>query len=63
MCKSLTTGLTAQLMSVMLRDSAHIQEGDANWHNQKGKRAGLPPRQWQLPVTAWAAPKNVSFIG
>ena len=39
----LTTGLTAQLMSVMLRDSAHIQEGDANWHNQKGKRAGLPP--------------------
>ena len=39
----LTTSLTAQLMSVMLRDSAHIQEGDANWHNQKGKRAGLPP--------------------
>ena len=39
----LTTGLTAQLMSVMLRDSAHIQEGDAQWHNQKGKRAGLPP--------------------
>ena len=37
----LTTGLTAQLMSVMLRDSAHIQEGDAQWHNQKGKRAGL----------------------
>jgi len=27
----------------MLLDSAHIQEGDANWHNQKGKRAGLPP--------------------
>ena len=39
----LTTGLTAELLSVMLRDSAHIQEGDANWHNQKGKRAGLPP--------------------
>ena len=39
----LTTSLTAQLMSVMLRDSAHIQEGDAQWHNQKGKRAGLPP--------------------
>ncbi|MCI9394194.1 MAG: MBL fold metallo-hydrolase [Oscillospiraceae bacterium] len=39
----LTTGLTAELLSVMLRDSAHIQEGDAQWHNQKGKRAGLPP--------------------
>jgi metallo-beta-lactamase family protein len=24
----------------MLRDSAHIQEGDAQWQNQKGKRAG-----------------------
>ena len=36
----LTTGLTAQLMSVMLRDSAHIQESDAQWQNQKGQRAG-----------------------
>jgi metallo-beta-lactamase family protein len=36
----LTTGLTAELMSIMLRDSAHIQESDAQWINQKGKRAG-----------------------
>ena len=36
----LTTGLTAQLMSIMLRDSAHIQESDAQWQNQKGQRAG-----------------------
>ena len=35
-----TTRLTAQLLSIMLRDSAHIQESDAQWQNQKGKRAG-----------------------
>ena len=27
----------------MLRDSAHIQESDAKWENQKGQRAGRPP--------------------
>ena len=36
----LTTRLTAQLMDIMLQDSAHIQESDAQWQNQKGKRAG-----------------------
>jgi metallo-beta-lactamase family protein len=35
-----TTRLTGQLLSIMLRDSAHIQESDAQWKNQKGKRAG-----------------------
>ncbi|MGE4276395.1 MAG: MBL fold metallo-hydrolase RNA specificity domain-containing protein [Lawsonibacter sp.] len=35
-----TTRLTAKLISIMLRDSAHIQESDAQWKNQKGKRAG-----------------------
>ena len=35
-----TTRLTGQLLSIMLRDSAHIQESDAQWQNQKGKRAG-----------------------
>ena len=38
-----TTRLTGQLLSVMLRDSAHIQESDAQWKNQKGKRAGREP--------------------
>ena len=38
-----TTRLTGQLLSVMLQDSAHIQEQDAQWKNQKGKRAGRPP--------------------
>ena len=37
------TRLTGQLLSIMLRDSAHIQESDAQWQNQKGKRAGRPP--------------------
>ena len=37
------TRLTCQLMSVMLRDSAFIQESDAEWQNQKGKRAVRPP--------------------
>ena len=36
------TRLTAQLLSIMLRDSAFIQESDAQWQNQKGKRAGRP---------------------
>ena len=38
-----TTRLTGQLLSVMLQDSAHIQEQDAKWKNQKGTRAGRPP--------------------
>ncbi len=37
------TRLTAELMDIMLRDSAHIQESDAQWQNQKGKRAGREP--------------------
>ena len=37
------TRLTGQLLSIMLRDSAHIQESDAQWENQKGKRAGRDP--------------------
>ena len=39
----ITTRLTGQLLSIMLRDSAHIQESDAQWQNQKGKRAGREP--------------------
>ena len=41
--KIVTTRLTGQLMSIMLRDSAHIQESDAQWQNQKGRRAGRAP--------------------
>ena len=34
------TRLTADLMEIMLQDSAHIQESDAMWLNRKGRRAG-----------------------
>ncbi len=34
------TRVTGELMGIMLLDSAHIQESDAQWANQKGKRAG-----------------------
>ncbi|MHB1452816.1 MAG: MBL fold metallo-hydrolase RNA specificity domain-containing protein [Saccharofermentanales bacterium] len=34
------TGATSDLIAIMLADSAHIQEMDAQWENRKGKRAG-----------------------
>ena len=36
----LTTRVTADLMRIMLLDSAHIQESDAEYRNRKGQRAG-----------------------
>ena len=38
----LTTRLTADLMEIMLQDSAHIQEQDAEWKNRKAERSGAP---------------------
>ena len=38
----LTTRLTADLLDIMLQDSAHIQESDAEYKNRKNQRAGRP---------------------
>ena len=37
-----TTRLTADLLDIMLLDSAHIQEQDAEWRNRKAERSGAP---------------------
>ena len=37
------TEATADLLPIMLRDSAHIQEADAAYLNQKTSRRGMPP--------------------
>lgn len=39
----LTTRVTAELMQIMLLDSAHIQESEAEYDNRKGERAGKAP--------------------
>ena len=37
-----TTYATADLCNIMLRDSAHIQEFEAEWRNRKARRSGAP---------------------
>ncbi|MDD2647747.1 MAG: MBL fold metallo-hydrolase [Eubacteriales bacterium] len=39
------TEATADLMSIMLRDSAHIQETEAEWKTRKNLRAGRAPEE------------------
>ena len=39
------TEATAQLCDIMLRDSAHIQEFEAQWRTRKAERAGQTPLQ------------------
>ena len=36
------TEATRRLCAIMLKDSAHIQEFEAQWRNRKAQRAGLP---------------------
>ncbi len=37
------TDATGDLLDIMLKDSAHIQEQDAEWQSRKNERAGRPP--------------------
>lgn len=40
--KIFCTRMTAYLLEIMLHDSAHIQEMETSWKNQKGRRSGNP---------------------
>lgn len=43
--KILATSATADIVELILRDSAHIQESDTEWHNRKAMRTGLERKE------------------
>ena len=58
--KIYATRATCDLISIMLRDSAHIQEMDAEWDNRKGARAG---REIAVPLyTMEDAEETLRFL-
>ena len=56
------TEATRRLCTIMLRDSAHIQEFEAQWRNRKAQRAGEPPYQ-PLYTMAHAEQSLAQFMG
>lgn len=55
-----TTEATARLCKIMLLDSAHIQEFEAQWRNRKGRRAG---REEYVPLyTSEDALKTMEYF-
>ena len=51
-----STNATASLCNIMLKDSAHIQEFEAEWRNRKGQRAGRPE---YVPIYTMSDAENV----
>ena len=59
--KIYATDATTDLCRIMLLDSAHIQEFEAQWRNRKAKRAGAPPFE-PLYTTAEATAVMEHFV-
>ena len=59
--KIYSTDATTDLCRIMLLDSAHIQEFEAQWRNRKAKRAGAPPFE-PLYTTAEATAVMEHFV-
>ncbi len=55
-----TTAATAALCRIMLMDSAHIQEFEAEWRNRKAKRNGEPP--YEPMYTTADAMKTIALL-
>ena len=50
--KIYATNATTELCEIMLKDSAHIQQFEAEWKNRKARRAGRPETHAILVVAA-----------
>lgn len=54
--KIFATEASTDLCNIMLRDSAHIQEFEAEWHNRKAKRSG---KEEMIPLYTMEDAENV----